>query len=106
MSDRSQFALAIRGRLGNYSGVVAAGGVSQTLLAANDFWNYIFIQNPSDQNESLFINFTTAASTSLANSIELLPGQSWWRAAPGYVPNDQINITAATINHPFVCKAY
>lgn len=106
MSDRSQFALAIRGRLGNYSGVVAAAGVSQVLLPANEFWQYIFIQNPSAQDESLFINFTTPASTTLNNSVELLPGQSWWRASPGYVPNDQINVTAASINHPFVCKAY
>lgn len=97
--------LALRGPYNNYSGIVAAANVSQMLLPAGDNYNDIWIQNPSDQIESLFINWGAAASATLKNSIELLPGQSIWKRTPGFMPNTQCNVTAATIGHPFVCKA-
>lgn len=97
--------LSLRGPYTDYSGVVTVGGQSQMLLPANENWNDIFIQNPSDQIESLFVNFGANASATLYNSIELLPGQDISKRTPGFIPNTQINVTAITISHPFVCKA-
>lgn len=107
MSNRvSQFNLAIRGPLGDYSDVIASGSASQKILDASDFWSWIFIQNPSDQNESLFVNFGADASVTDHKSVELLPSESLWYKTPGYIPNQDVYATAATTNHPYVCKAY
>lgn len=97
--------LSLRGPYNNYSGTILVGNQSQLLLPASNNYNDIFIQNPSDQIEILFVNFGASASTTLYNSIELLPGQSIWKRTPGFIPNTQINVAAVTLGHPFVCKA-
>ena len=97
--------LSLRGPYNDYSGTVTAGNVSQLLLPAGNNYNDIFIQNPSAQNESLFVNWGAAASGTLNNSIELLPGESISKRTPGFIPNTQCNVTAITPGHPFVCKA-
>lgn len=99
--------LALRGPLNDFSGTITVGGTSQSLLSAAQTasLNYLFIQNPSAQIESLFVNFGAAASATANNSIELLPGQDITMKTPGFICNSQINVTAATGTHPFVCKA-
>lgn len=96
--------LAIRGSLVNYSGTINAGGQSQNLLRGNLYWNYIFIQNPSNESESLFINFDDDASDT-GDSMELLPGQFLYFKTPGYITDQDINIFAVTLGHKFVCFA-
>lgn len=108
--QKGQFDLTARGPYSDKSGRITAGGVSQKLLSASDNWNDVFVQNPSDQSESLFVDFGVPAAvpatpTSARTAIELMPGQYIYKRTPGYIPSDQWNITAATINHPFVCKA-
>lgn len=102
-----QVDLSVRGPLNDFSGTVALGGQSQLVLASGQSanLNYLFIQNPSGQNESLFVNFGADASAIDNKSVELLPGQDITMKTPGFITNQQINVTAATNGHPFVCKA-
>lgn len=99
--------LSLRASLTDFSGTVASGGVSQMVLSAAEMANanYFFIQNPSAQSESLFVNFGADASTSNNKSMELLPGSDITMKTPGVMPPQQVNVTAATTSHPFVCKA-
>jgi hypothetical protein len=93
----------VTGTFTNRSGTVATGGTSQTLAASNASRKRLIIQNPCSATESLFINFTTAASTSAGNSLELVPCGSYDTA--GAPPTtEQVNVTAATTSHAFVAK--
>src|SRR5438105_3024822 len=91
------------------SGVVAAGGVSQTLVAANSKRRRLIIQNPSTAAlqgiagaESLWISYVGAAAVGGGNCIEIQSGTSWDDGVD--CPTGQaVTITATTINHKFVC---
>ncbi len=104
-SGAASVGLAIRGPIEDHSGTVTVAGQSQKLLDGNYNWNYIYIQNPSNQIEPLYLNFEDDASIIAADSMELLPGEKLIFKTPGYISTQQINITAATLNHPFICKA-
>jgi hypothetical protein len=87
------------------SGTVASGGMSQELAAADVSRSRIIVENPPSAMESLFINFTALASTTLAGSIELTPGSSWG-LSPGPVSTEQVNVTAATAGHAWFAKEW
>lgn len=91
------------GTFTNRSGTVATGGTSQTLAVANSTRMRLIIENPCAQTESLFFNFTTAASTSAGSSIELAPCGSY-DSAGAPVSTEAITVTAATSAHPFIAK--
>lgn len=99
----AQIDLADRGLIAHRDGTIAVGGVSQRILRANPNLLYIFIQNPSDQSESLFINIGRPA-TLAAGNWELLPGSWFERFVPGWIPIEDINVAAATPGHPFTFK--
>lgn len=86
------------------SGTVATGGTSQVLAAYNPSRKVLVIQNPSAQTESLFINFSSSASTSDGKSIELAPGEHFIMDAFGFLTWEAVNVTAATSSHPFMAK--
>lgn len=77
---------------------IAAGGVSETLAAANASRSSLIIQNPTSEIESIFINFG-AAATSTGNSIELTPGGIFTAATV-----QAVNVLAATTGHKVVAK--
>lgn len=92
------------------SGNVTSGGTSQTLAASNASRKRIVIENfcnATTQNiaaaESLFVNFTTAASTSAGTSIEIAPCGSY-DSGFGPVSTEAITVTAATTAHRWAAK--
>jgi hypothetical protein len=100
----------VRGTFTDRSGLIAVGGTSEQLAAANAVRNRIIIENPSTaagQNiaaaEVLFINFTSAAGINNDTSLELLPG-GWWDSGFGPVTTEAITVNAATTNHNYIAK--
>ncbi|MEJ0094579.1 MAG: hypothetical protein WDN46_14440 [Methylocella sp.] len=92
------------------SGAVTTGGTSQTLVASVSARMTIFIENPctaASQNittaESLFINFTAAASTTAGGSIELAPC-GVYSTGTGPVSTEAITVTATTAGHRWTAK--
>ncbi len=86
------------------SGAVALGGTSQNLCAANGNRKRLFVQNPPSATESLFINFTAAASSAGGtSSIELVAGASF-DSGQGPISTELVTITAATTAHAFTAK--
>lgn len=97
------------GNATNRSGSIAAGGSSQTAIAANSSRKGFLIQNPCTATtqgistaENLFINFTSAASTSAGTSIELGPCDSF--SSVGTITTETITVTATTTGHKYVAK--
>ena len=84
------------------STTITTGGTSQTLIASNSARKEYLICNISTQTESAWVNFTSAASTSVNGSIEILPGQCF--SSGPVVSGEQINATATTTGHAVVCK--
>ncbi len=92
------------------SGAMTTGGTHQTLAAINAARKRIVIVNPctaTSQNigtaESLFINFTSAASPTAGGSIELAPCGSY-DSGSGPVTTELIDVNAATTAHKFSAK--
>lgn len=93
----------IQGVFIDRSGVIAAIGVSQAIMAINAGRKRFFIQNPSSAIESLFFNFTGAAVVGGPGSLELLPGGSY-DSSMGPVSTEAIAVAAATAGHVFIAK--
>ena len=102
--QHSEVAAIWYGVLVDHSSTVATGGTSQTALPANPSRKYLFIQNPASQTESLFVNFTSAASTSDGKSFELVPGAVLQFDTSGFITRELMTVTAATNGHPYTCK--
>lgn len=85
------------------SGAVTTGAASQVAVAQNAQRDYLFIENPADATEVLYVNYGTSASTTAKNSIELQAGGSINFQGSG-VPIQAVNITALTTGHKFICK--
>ena len=84
------------------SGTITAGGTSQTLAAVNATRQRIIVQNPCNATESLYINFTGAATTN-GTSIELAACGSY-DSGPGPVSTQSVTVIAATTGHAFMSK--
>jgi hypothetical protein len=98
--------IANRGALTDRSGTIAASNVSQQVSPPCPTRSYLFVQNPSSASESLFVNFTFPASTSVVNCFELLPGSSLEMKLLGFVSVEAVNVAAATPGHPFTYKEF
>lgn len=100
-SDQSPFSVApIRGAITNRSGTITAGGVTQTLAAANATRSYFFVQNIS--TDTLWINFGVSAGQDQP-SIKLCP-EATFVMESGFVSTDAINIIGPTTGAKFVAK--
>ena|SRR5271157_2057254 len=86
------------------SGTIAIGGTSQAAALANNNRSWLWIQNPSANAESLFVNFTLPASPTLGNSIELAPGEHIEMRVPGFITTEQINVNALSAGHAYIYK--
>jgi hypothetical protein len=100
---------SITGSYTNKSGTIAVGGASQSLMAANGSRKGFVIQNPctaSSQGigaaENLVINFTSSATITGGNSIELTPCGSYAEFGP--ITTEAVTVNAATANHAYVAK--
>ena len=93
-----------RGRVVDRSGTIAVADGSQVLSGENPSRTYFFVQNPSSSSESLFVNLTSAASTSANNSYELLPGSELMMCSYTFISIERVSVAATTPGHAFVCK--
>src|SRR5262245_27511082 len=91
------------GSLTNASGTIAAANVSQQILAANSSRSYLFIQNPSSAEESLHFEFGGVAVP--AQCYDLVPGGSL-TFEDRFIPSGTVNVRAATMGHPYICKVH
>lgn len=94
---------------------ITAGGTSQTLMASNGSRKGFTIQNPCSATtqgivtvESLFINFTSAATVNTsANVAELPPCSSYSEGLNGgVVTQETITIIGATTSHIIYAKEF
>lgn len=90
-----------RGTYTSRSGTVTTGGTSQQIMAVNANRKSIIIENPIAATETLFFNFTSAASTT-TDSIGLAPGGIY--SPTNFISTEAINVTATTTGHAFVAK--
>ena len=91
------------GTLTDGSGTVTTGGTSQQVFAADPNRHYLFCGNPRGAIEDLYINFTSAASTTDGKSIDLGPGGTFW-FEDNFISTEAVNVTAAGTGHAFICK--
>lgn len=88
----------------NRSTTITAGGTAQILVPENSNRKRVFIQNPSAEVESLWIDF---AATAVADSpsIELPPGSTFDTGSdPAGMSYQYVSAYAATTGHKIVCK--
>jgi hypothetical protein len=91
------------------SGSVTTGAASQQVFGADSSRVYLYVQNPSTTlsgvaAESCFVNIGAAASSTAANSWELVNGASLTFDGNA-IPNQAVNITCPTTGHKFVAKS-
>ena len=111
ISGSQVYALPQPGTLLDSSGVLAAAGVSQQLIAANANRLAFTIRNPAlpasqgiAAPEPVYLNFGAAAAVNGATSWELLPGETIGSAELGIAVTGVVNWTAATVNHILIAK--
>lgn len=82
---------------------ITSGGVAQTVnIGGTAPLRAFFIQNPSDQSESLFFDVTGGTAANHV-SPELQKGD-WANFGPGTIFfGNSFSVVAATNGHPFVC---
>lgn len=91
------------GTLHDVSGSIATGATSQPITVPNDY-AFLFIQNPCDATEVLYLDFDKAASSTAKTSMELAACGSWDSHTFNFRPQGTINVTAATSAHKFIAK--
>jgi hypothetical protein len=81
---------------------INSGGNAQDALAANPDRRYLFVMNPTDESEVLYVNIGDDAAADTT---------SWPLAAGGslvfegsFVPKGNVSVLAGTTGHAFICK--
>lgn len=92
-----------RGQLVDGSGTVTTGAASKQVFAYDGARQFLFCLNPIAETEPLYVNIGQTA-TATGSSIELAPGGSV-TFANNFIPVQNVNVTAATTGHRYVCKA-
>lgn len=87
------------------SGVIAAGGTSQQLFAANLNAKRRIIQNPAANNDSIFIQFGGVAAVVGSPSIEISVGQEF-DTSTGPIDQTRWNIISANTNDVYTAKEF
>ena len=90
------------GRVVRCSGTITSGGSSQTAISAtaNTGSKFLFIQNPSNASEDLFVDMGESATSSgsidlPAGSVFSMGGQAVWQGS--------VTVFATTTAHAFNC---
>ena len=84
--------------LSDLSSTMTTGGTSQKPGPKRKGRKYLYIENPSDETESLFVCFSKAATTG-SPSMEIEPGDH--RAWNGDAPENEVHVVATTTGHAF-----
>jgi hypothetical protein len=90
------------GALTNSSGTTSATPSTSTTLSSAKSRKYLFIQNPTSNTVSLWINFTSAATASQP-SIQLLPGGSFVQES-SFVSNELVTVLSTVASSPYIAK--
>lgn len=85
------------------SGTITTGGVSQVAANGDMSRNWLYVQNPISATEPLFVDFGPNHQASPTLSTQLAPGGSI-SFLSGVVPGGQVNVSAATAGHAFICE--
>lgn len=96
--------IAIAGTTVDASGTITVGGTSQLAVVAtgvNKPRVFLMIQN-KEATDHIYVNFTAAASSSVAGSIDLAPGAVLWMDQ--FVTDEAVNIVGPTTGDKFTCK--
>ncbi|GAC1503879.1 MAG: hypothetical protein NVS1B10_08970 [Candidatus Saccharimonadales bacterium] len=102
-TDDSIQTVPFRGTVTDRSGVTSATpNTSTQVVAINASRKYFFIQNLDSTND-IFINLTTAASTTAGTSIRL-PAKAAYVMESGFISTEAINVVSATASVSFVAK--
>jgi hypothetical protein len=81
---------------------IAVANTFQTAIAANPNRLSIQIENNNTNTDNCFVDYgigVTAANASETNAIILVPGGSFTRYFPSFVPSDEIEVTCAGTDH-------
>lgn len=84
------------------SGSIATANTSQVATNGDNTRVWLTIQNPPSATEPLFVDFGPNHLANNVTSTELAPGGSINFLA-GVVPTLQVNVSAATAGHRFIC---
>lgn len=87
------------GTITSASGTITIGGTAQAAVAANTARNYLFIRNPIDATEALWVNLTGTA-TAASPSVRLDAGDHW-EFDGSFIPTNAVSVIAATTGHAF-----
>ena len=90
------------GNLLDWSGAIVAGNTSQVAIPANINTNGWMIQNPPEEVEVLYLDFSVTATTT--TSVQLAPGEKF-EMFGGTVWVGLVNVMAATTGHLYIAKA-
>lgn len=85
------------------SGAITTGGVSQIAANGDASRNWLTVQNPINATEPLYVDFGANNAASATLSTQLAPGGAI-NFLSGVVPVGQINVSAATAGHTFICE--
>lgn len=91
-----------KGAMVNLSGTIAAGGTAQDIYTATETIQYIFVGNPLDETESLYVDFGRNADDD-GSSYELEPGDHL-EFSGSWIPTGTISVMAATTGHAYTAK--
>lgn len=84
--------------LSDLSSTITTGGQSQKPGPKRKGRKFLYIENPSDAEESLFVAFSKDATTG-SPSMEIEPGGHL--AWNGDAPENEVHVVAATTDHAF-----
>lgn len=85
------------------SGTIAAGNVSQQLLAAQPDRRFLLIENVH-ATEDMWINFGIPAVQNQPSILIKAGGGVFIMTIADFISTQTINIIATTLGHPFTCK--
>lgn len=84
------------------SATITTGGTSQIAVDGDNARGWLIVQNPTTATEPLFVDFGPNHLASTTLSAGLAPGGPI-SFLGGVVPAQQVNVTAATTGHAFIC---
>lgn len=87
-------------------GTIATGGTVQTLAALNASRKMLWVQNPCNATEDLYVSTTGNAVTTAGapDDADLAPCASWTASYNGLVIRSAVTVIAVTTGHAFIAK--
>ena len=90
--------------LRDFSGTITAGGTSQKAIGQREYGrNCLIIQNPPTETDTLYVAFgdSPAVLGGGGGTLGLAPGATLQFSAPGFVPNNALQVIGATTGQKY-----